>query len=105
MRLSLEEEENPEMQYTLTENGRGIAFARKSEANTNFALNAQGGMTNQGGELEACAAVLMALDCKLEVRLDNMWVKTGVEHLLSWIGRKKQPTFRSQHTSVWKAME
>ena len=36
--------------------GAGIAFARKSK---------------------------MAPDCKLEVRLDNMWVKTGVEHMLS----------------------
>ena len=57
-------------------------------------------MTNQRGELEACAAVLMALDCKLEVRLDNMWVKTGVEPMLSWVERKKQPTFRPEHTSV-----
>ena len=39
-------------------------------------------------ELEACAAVLMTLDCKLVVRLDNMWVKTGVEQLLRWIEKK-----------------
>ena len=45
-------------------------------------------MTTQRAELEACAAVLMALDCKLVVRLDNMWVKTGVEQMLSWIERK-----------------
>ena len=70
----------------------------------NFALHAQGGMTNQRGALEACAAVLMARDCKLEVRLDNMWVKTGVEQMLSWIERKKQPTFRSERTLVWKAI-
>ena len=76
----------------------GIDFAGKSKANTNFALHAQGGMTNQRGALEACAAVLMARDCKLEVRLDNMWVKTGVEQMLSWIERKKQPTFRSERT-------
>ena len=60
-------------------------------------------MTNQRGALEACAAVFMALDCKLEVRLDNMWVKTGVDQILSWIERKKQPTFRSEHTSVLKS--
>ena len=54
--------------------------------------------------MEACAAVILALDCKLEVRLDNMWVKTGVEQMLSWIERKKQPTFRSEHKSVWKAI-
>ena len=119
------EEENTEKQCILMENGTrlviwtdgssfhkdmplvaaagaGIAFARRSKANTNFALNAQGGMTNQRGELEACAAVLMAFDCKLEVRLDNMWVKTGVEKML--IEKKKQLTFYSEHTSVWKAI-
>ena len=37
----------------------------------------------QRAELEACAAVCMALDCKLEVRLGNMWVKTGVGQMLS----------------------
>ena len=47
-------------------------FARRSRANANFALNAQGGTTNQRGELEACAAVILALDCKLQMRLDNM---------------------------------
>ena len=57
-------------------------------------------MLNQRAELEACAAVLMAVDCKLEVRLDNMWVKTGVEQQLSSIERKKQPIFRTEHTSV-----
>ena len=31
-------------------------------------------------------------------------VKTGVEQMLSWIERKKQPTFRSEHKSVWKAI-
>ena len=56
-------------------------------------------MTNQRGELEACAAVLVALDCKLEVTLDDSWVKTGVEQMLSWTERKKQATLRSQHTS------
>ena len=61
-------------------------------------------MTNQRGGLEACAAVLMALDCKLEVRLDNMWVKTGVEQLVCWIERKKQATCRFEHTTVWTAM-
>ena len=34
-------------------------------------------MTTQRAELEACTALLMALDCKLEVRLDNMWVEDG----------------------------
>ena len=86
--LSLNEEEDSKRQYTVTENGTrlvvltdgsafqkdmplvaaagaGIAFARRSRANVNFALNAQGGMTNQRGELEACAAVILALDCKL----------------------------------------
>ena len=110
--LSVEEEErNPKKQYTLTESGTrlvvwtdgsafhkdmplvaaagaGIAFARNSKANTHFALNAQGRMTKQRGELDACAAVLMALNCKLEVRLDNMWVKTGVQKILSWIERE-----------------
>ena len=76
--------------------GAGIA----SEANTHFALNAREGMTNQRAELEACAVILMALDCKLEVRLDIMWVKTGVEHMLSWTEKEKQPTFRT----VWRAM-
>ena len=33
-----------------------------------------------------------------------MWVKTGVEQMLSWIEKKKQPTFYSGHTSVWKAI-
>ena len=46
----------------------------------------------------------MALDCKLELRLDNMSVKTGVEQMLSWIERRKQPTSRSEHTSVWRAI-
>ena len=31
------------------------------------------------------------------------WVTRGVEQMLSWIERKKQPTFRSEHKSVWKA--
>ena len=44
------------------------------------------------------------LDCKVEVKLENMLVKTGVEPMLSWIERKKQPTLRSEHKSVWKAM-
>ena len=84
--------------------GAVIAFARRSRAKANFALNAQGGMTNQRGELEACAAVILALDCKLDVRLDNMWVKTGVEQMPSWIEKKKQRTFYSEHTSAWKAI-
>ena len=75
-----------------------LAFARRSKANTNFAFFAL------GEELEACAAALMAFDCKLEVRLNNMWLKTGVEQMLSWIEKRKQPTFRSEHTSVWKAI-
>ena len=128
MRLCLsKEEEDAKRQYTVTENGSrlvvctvggafhkdmplvaaagaGIAFARRSRAQANFALNAHGGMTNQRGELEACATVILTLDCKLEVRLDNMWVKTGVEQMLSWIERKKQPFFRSEHKSVWKAI-
>ena len=33
-----------------------------------------------------------------------MWVKTGVEQMLNWIERKKQPTFRYEHTSVPRAM-
>ena len=96
--LSLNEEEDPKRQYTVTENGTRLvvwtdgsafhkdmplvaaagaetAFARRLRANANFALNAQEGMTNQRGELEACAAVILALDCKLEVRLDNRWAK------------------------------
>ena len=96
--LCLNEEEDSKRQCTVTENGTRlvvwtdgsafhedmplvaaagpeIAFARRPKANANFSLNAQGGMTNQRGELEACAAVILALDCKLEVRLDNMWVK------------------------------
>ena len=51
--------------------GAGIAFAQRSRVNENFALNAQGGTTNQRGELEACAAVILALDCKLEVKIDG----------------------------------
>ena len=78
------------------------AFARKSKANSHFALNAKGGMTNQRAEFEACAAVLMALNCEVEVRLDNTWVKTSVEHMLRWMERRKTPTFRSKHTSVWR---
>ena len=60
-----------------------------------FALNALERVTNQRAALEACAAALMALDCKLEVRLDSMCFKTGVEQMLSWIERKMQPNFRS----------
>ena len=30
--------------------------------------------------------------------------ETCVEQMLSWIERKKQPTFRSEHKSVWKAI-
>ena len=33
-----------------------------------------------------------------------MWVKTCVEQMLSWIQRKKQPTFRSEHMSEWKSI-
>ena len=33
-----------------------------------------------------------------------MWVKTGVEQMLSWIERKKQPTFRSEHTLVQRVL-
>ena len=70
--LSLNEEEDSKRQYTVTENGTRlvvwpdgsafqkdmplvaaagavIALARRSRANTNFALNAQGGKTNQRG--------------------------------------------------------
>ena len=80
------------------------AFARKSKANTHFALKVQGGMTNQRAELEACAAILTAFDYKHEVGLGNMWVKTSVEQMLSWIEKKNQPTLRSEHKSVWRAM-
>ena len=77
----------------------GIPF-ESQKANTHFAVNAQGGMANQKAELATCAAILMVLDCELEVRLDNMWVKMGVEQMLSWIARKKQPTCRSEHTPM-----
>ena len=39
-----------------------------------------------------------------EVRLDNMYVDTGVEEMYSWSERRKQPTFRSEHMQVWRAM-
>ena len=45
-------------------------------------------MTNLRTELEACAEALLALDFKLEVRLDNMWVMTVFEHTLNWIEKK-----------------
>ena len=70
VRLSLNEEEDSKRRCTVTENGTrlvvwtggsafhkdmplvaaagaGITFARRSRANVNFTLNAQGGMTNQ----------------------------------------------------------
>ena len=80
--------------------GTGISFARKSKANTHFALNAQGEMTNQRRVLEECAAILMELDCKLEVGLDNMWAKTGVE--LKPIGtRERSNPLSGPSTHLW----
>ena len=91
--LGLGEEGNPKTQYTLTESGTrldvwtdgstlhrdmpllagaetGIDSARQSTANTHF----------------------WSLGSKFDVRLDNMWVETGVEQKLSGIKRTKQPT-------------
>ena len=42
---------------------------------------------------------LFALDCNLEVRLDNMCVKMDVEQMLSWM-KKKGSAVRSGHLSV-----
>ena len=73
--MSIEEEErNPKKQYTLTVWTYGTAFhtALVAGAGKAFARKEQS---------------LMALDCKLEMRLGNMWVKTGVEQMLGWIDR------------------
>ena len=72
--------------------------------NMHFAVKTRTGQTSVGGELEAAACVIPALETPMRIHTDCEWVEKGIKEILNAIAKGETPSKR-EHSKVWTLTE